>query len=128
MTAGTRNLKILLAEDDDIMRELTAHMLSTLGHGVTAVGNGAQALDAYRAEPADVVILDINMPVKNGLETLRQLLRLDPDATVIMLTGVDETSVAESCVTAGAVDYVQKGLGPEALGGVLAKAIEKSTG
>ena len=123
MTSQSGKLRILVAEDDSIMRELTTQMLGDLGHSVEAVENGSDALKAYRKNPFDAVILDINMPVMNGLDTLRHLLRHDPDARIVMLTGFDETSVAESCVANGAKDFVQKGLGPDALQKSLATAL-----
>ena len=122
MTSQPERLRILLAEDDSLMRDVTAQVLKQLGHEIVAVENGSDALKAYRKSPFDAVILDINMPVRNGLDTLRNLLSHDPAARIVMLTGVDETAVAEACVANGAKDFVQKGLGPEALQRALATA------
>jgi|APSaa5957512535_1039671.scaffolds.fasta_scaffold272083_1 CheY-like chemotaxis protein len=123
MIKPIKDFSVLLAEDDSLMAEIIAFIMTEMGYRVVTVNDGAKALKAFRAEPADLVILDINMPVMNGLDALRQILREDADAKVIMLTGVDETAVAESCITAGAIDYIQKGLGADAFRKGLEKAI-----
>lgn len=65
-----RSLKILLAEDNQLNSDITQAMLKKMGHQTVAVSNGKSALDAIRAEPFDLVLMDIKMPVMNGDEAL----------------------------------------------------------
>jgi len=77
--------------------------------------NGEEAVEAYERYQPDVTFLDINMPVKNGVFALREIILQNPIAKVIMLTANDDTSVAESCIYLGARNYIIKGEGPEDL-------------
>ena len=65
--------KILLAEDDDMSRDIIRTRLTRNGHEVTAVCNGGECLIKAHEEPFDIFILDISMPVKDGLQTLKEL-------------------------------------------------------
>ncbi len=125
MKKNRKELTVLLAEDDSLMAEIAAFIMTEMGYQVLAVANGTKAVATYREKGPDLVIMDINMPVMNGLDALRQILHDDPNAKVIMLTGVDETAVAESCIMAGAIDYIQKGLGADAFRKGLEKAVRK---
>ena len=78
---------VLVIDDSIEMRELLQEMIKVLGYAVRAAAGGAQGVAAYREEPADVVILDMFMPDKDGLETLRELRQLDPAVRVIAMTG-----------------------------------------
>jgi two-component system response regulator MprA len=65
--------RIVVAEDERAVRESLTRALTLEGYSVTAVSDGAQALEALRAEPADVVVLDVMMPVVDGLTACRVL-------------------------------------------------------
>ena len=65
--------KILLAEDDDMSRDIIRTRLARNGHEVIAVSNGKECLVKARQDRFDIFILDISMPVKDGLQTLREL-------------------------------------------------------
>ncbi|MBT6096469.1 MAG: response regulator transcription factor [Rhodospirillaceae bacterium] len=108
MIKPIKDFSVLLAEDDSLMAEIIAFIMTEMGYRVVTVNDGAKALKAFRAEPADLVILDINMPVMNGLDALRQILREDADAKVIMLTSLADEFVITQSYTAGAVNYLEK--------------------
>ncbi len=78
---------ILVIEDDDSFRKAICRLLSSLGYEVSAVADGKQGLKAYRSDPADIVLLDMYMPVMDGLETVTAVMRHDPKARVIAMTG-----------------------------------------
>jgi CheY-like chemotaxis protein len=80
--------KVLIAEDDDASRELLIEVLDMCGFDVCAVRNGQEALDQFESYLPDLVVLDIQMPVLDGIRALRQLRRLDRGAhlPVIALT------------------------------------------
>ncbi len=83
------SLKILLADDDEICRNLIKEVLVPLGHQVTSVADGEEALCAYQSSDAlfDLVILDLRMPNRNGAETLRAIFDLKPDQAFLLITG-----------------------------------------
>jgi DNA-binding response OmpR family regulator len=102
-----RPVKILLAEDDLDLSDVTAFALRRQGCTVHVAYSGAQALQYFHAERPDVVILDICLPEPDGIDVLREI-RAREETPVIMLTGrTDEPAMFEA-FGAGADDYVTK--------------------
>ena len=83
--------RILLVEDDEAVREILRKALVLAGHEVEEAQNGNVALAAYRRQASDVVITDLVMPEKDGLETIMELRRLDPAVKVIAISGGGRT-------------------------------------
>jgi CheY-like chemotaxis protein len=79
--------RILVVDDDPLVREAIATMASRAGHDVVEAENGAVALDHHRSQPADIVILDVIMPVMEGIETIRALRERDPGVKIIAISG-----------------------------------------
>lgn len=79
--------KILLIDDDDLFRDMLASALEREGHVVHQATNGIQGLKMFRAEQSDLVITDIVMPEKEGLDTIRDLRRDFPSARIIAMSG-----------------------------------------
>jgi CheY-like chemotaxis protein len=79
--------RIILVDDDDQLRTVLALVLERAGHTVTAVPDGARGLAAYRAAPADLVVTDLVMPEKEGIETIVELRAEFPDVRVIAISG-----------------------------------------
>jgi putative two-component system response regulator len=105
---------LLVVDDNEMNRDLLLRRLSNSGFHLVSAGNGEEALQALRAEPFDLVLLDIMMPVLDGYETLKQMqqdseLRRIP---VIMITALDDVDSAVRCIEMGAVDYVTKPFNP----------------
>ena len=101
--------RILLADDEFHMRAFIAALLKKIDCEVVGQAtNGAEAIALYREKKPDLLLLDINMPVKTGMEALADVRAEFPDAKVIMLTSVvDEQNVVQ-CVEAGAAGYIRK--------------------
>ena len=78
---------VLVIDDAVEVRMLLSRMLTLIGHEVSEAENGLHGLNAYKSAPTDIVLLDMFMPVMDGWETLRELLRHDPKARVIAMTG-----------------------------------------
>ena len=78
--------RILLLEDDDVLRPLLRRTLENAGHQVTEAGDGREGIRLYQEQPADVVICDLYMPEKDGLETIREL-RGSGDVKIIAISG-----------------------------------------
>ena len=109
--------RILVADDDVDIRELVEFKLSTLGHEITAVADGAAAVEAGQASRPDLAVLDVMMPGVSGLEAIRAI-RADPglaDLPVILLTARAQESDVESGFDSGADDYITKPFSPREL-------------
>ncbi len=100
---------VLLVDDEPHIRKFVGLILKSLGaQQIVEAGNGEEALAAYERERPDLVLLDVNMPVMDGLETLEKLKALDPECVVIMLTSLSNRETVEKAVELGAVDYIRK--------------------
>lgn len=99
--------KILIADDDALVRDAVCKILNMFGHSVVQCANGADALSALRPD-FDLVILDINMPGLDGFETLRIINNLDYGIPVIFLTGAGSMEYAVKAINLGAYDFIPK--------------------
>jgi two-component system, chemotaxis family, chemotaxis protein CheY len=103
------NGKILLVDDEPHIRRFITVTLKNLGHPTFfEANNGIEALALYTQHHPDLVLMDINMPGMDGLETLAKLSAIDPEVLVIMLTFNASRQVVQQCVDSGAVDYIRK--------------------
>jgi two-component system response regulator MtrA len=99
--------RILLVEDDPSIREVTAMGLGAAGFAVTTAADGVDALERFRSEPYDLVLLDIMLPRLDGYEVCRQI-RKTSTVPVVMLTARGDTMDVVVGLEAGADDYVRK--------------------
>jgi len=79
--------RILVIEDDELIRDLLKQLLERDGYTVTTAHNGKVGLKLFRDNPADLVITDLIMPEKEGIETIRELIRDYPDVKIIAISG-----------------------------------------
>jgi serine phosphatase RsbU (regulator of sigma subunit) len=109
MAGNAERVRILLVEDDDGDALLVEELLHEAGAGVT-VQRARLLADARKLiAGAACVLLDLGLPDSQGLQGLRWLLRQEPEATVVVLTGVADEHLGEEAVRAGAQDYLVKG-------------------
>ena len=101
-------IKVLIAEDEEMLGDVLEQFLSSRGHDVTVVRDGRAALDALRREPFDVALLDIVMPEMDGLEVLRQVIEDPAPPQVIIITGNGTIETAITAIRLGAYDYLSK--------------------
>lgn len=112
-TPTRRTLRILIAEDNEVNREVTACRLKRAGHEVSATVDGSAALELWRSKEFDLAILDLQMPLLDGIE-LATSIRSEEITTrrratrLIALTGMAENNVAQRCRNAGFDDYLTK--------------------
>ena len=109
-------MKILLAEDEQDLQEVIAAYLEYQGHHVTLVSNGAQAVEKAAADAYDAIIMDIMMPVMDGIEALKRIRRSGNTIPAIFLTAKAEVSDRVEGLDAGADDYLTKPFALEELG------------
>lgn len=101
--------KILIADDDPLVCELLTLRLRKLGYQVHAVNNGTQALAQFKADPPDLLLLDIMMPGMDGMAVLKHLkAHMQQDTPVVMLTAKHQSEHIVKSLNDGAHDYIVK--------------------
>jgi DNA-binding NtrC family response regulator len=100
--------RILLVDDEARFRTNLEKLLRAQGLAVTALGSGAAALEELRRQPYDVIVLDIRMPGMDGLTTLREIKKINPEVEVIILTGHASMDAAMEIIQLGGYDYLMK--------------------
>lgn len=106
-----RPLRILLADDNAIVRKVTLRILQRYGYQAEAVCDGVEALEALEQESYDVVLMDIQMPNKDGLEAtadIRKHIAADRQPHIIGITASITTEICDACFAAGMDDYLTK--------------------
>lgn len=107
--------KVLVVDDALFMRNKTSKLLIDAGYEVTEASNGAEAVEKYMSEKPDVVLMDITMPVLDGIGALREIRSKDPQAKVVMVTALGQRSMVIEAIREGARDFVVKPFQPEKL-------------
>jgi DNA-binding NtrC family response regulator len=99
---------ILVADDDEIARDVITMLLSREGYAVTAVNDGLEAINRLKTGEFHLVITDINMPGADGLAVLRYAVRSSPDIAVVILTAYGTLDTTLQAIKEGAYDYLTK--------------------
>ncbi len=124
--SGNITARCLIVDDDNNVRQSLARVIEAHGLAVVQVSSGLDGLALLREHgEMPLCISDIHMPGMNGIEFLRESLRLFPDMAVLMLTGVSDVSTAVECLRIGALDYLTKPVMVEEVWARVDKALEK---
>ena len=113
--------QVLIVDDSMFMRNRLVKLLTQHGYETAIACDGVDAVRVYGETKPDVVLMDITMPRKDGLEALQEIRQLDPLAKVIMLTALDQPLLAGRAVLLGAKDFLTKPVRPNKLLAVLLK-------
>jgi DNA-binding NtrC family response regulator len=116
---------ILICDDEEIMRDVLETILSGAGYKVELAKTGEEALDAYMQKPFDVVLMDVSMPGMGGLTALEELMKLDPEAAVLMITAYATFETAISAWEKGAVGCIRKPFQNEQILALVARGIRR---
>lgn len=116
---------ILFVDDDPDLREIVTDQLTASGYDVDAAEDGEIAIDRLQQKKYEVVLLDITMPNKNGMDVLRFTKDNSLTCKVIMLTGMVGLSVAIESIKLGAADYITKPYNMDYLLASIKRALEK---
>ncbi|HEY9127618.1 MAG TPA: response regulator transcription factor [Acidobacteriaceae bacterium] len=101
-------MRVLIAEDDRALAMFLARGLEADGHHVRTVADGAEAVARFLADLPDLTVLDLNLPVLDGEEALRQMRLADPQLPILILTGRTEMETRIRCLDLGADDLMVK--------------------
>ncbi|MBW2193297.1 MAG: sigma-54-dependent Fis family transcriptional regulator, partial [Deltaproteobacteria bacterium] len=116
--------KILIVDDELVMRESLAGWLERDGHETATAASGQEALKKLKSSKYDILLLDIQMEGLSGLDVLRHVKEDDPDVAVVMITAYGSISTAIEAMKNGAYDYLLKPFDPDALGVLIDKIVE----
>ncbi|MBF0559706.1 MAG: sigma-54-dependent Fis family transcriptional regulator [Nitrospirae bacterium] len=117
--------KILIVDDEQSVRIILSKVLVDEGFTPLAASSGNQAVEIFRNESPDVVLLDLFMPGMDGMATMEELRKIDTIVPIIIVTGRGEISRAVSAIKAGAYDFIAKPTDTDELVLLLRRAIEK---
>ena len=121
----SKKIRVLVVDDDDLLRKLVTDQLSRSGFEAAAAANAREALEGLRETDYDVVLLDIQMPGLSGLDALRQIRQTEDAPEVIMLTADTSLSTGIDAMRLGAYDYLTKPSTLDEMEAVIRKADEK---
>lgn len=125
MSVMARPDTALIVDDEAHLRTYLKLILKQVGFAnFHEVGNGQEAVDSYKQHQPDLVLLDVNMPVKEGLEALREIIEFDEEAVVVMTTSVVSRQAVETSVELGASHYIRKDMNKEEIVEVLNTLID----
>jgi two-component system response regulator AtoC len=116
--------KILIIDDDRIVRKVFAHVLKGAGYDVVEADDGLKGFEVMRTQAPDLVLTDYQMPGITGLDLLEKIREQGMTIPVIMLTGYGDVMLTIKSVQGGVYDYIEKPADPELLKGVVRKALD----
>ncbi|BAS28785.1 response regulator [Limnochorda pilosa] len=114
--------RVLVADDTAFMRLTLRNVLERHGYQVVGeAGNGREAVEQYQSLRPDLVTMDITMPEMDGLTAIREIMKIDPNARIIVCSAMGQKPMVIEALTAGAKDYLVKPFQPERV----VEAVEK---
>ena len=105
--------RVLLVDDAAFMRMRCGRLLTENGHEVFEAENGQEGISQYFSIRPDVVLMDITMPVMDGIAALKEIIKRDPDARVVMCSASGQKSMVIESIRSGAKDFVMKPYEPD---------------
>lgn len=106
--------KVLIVDDAAFMRMMIKDILEKNGFEVVGeANNGIKAVELYKKEKPDVVTMDITMPDMDGIEAVKEIKSIDPDAKVIMCSAMGQQTMVMDAIKAGAKDFIVKPFQPD---------------
>ena len=105
--------KILLVDDAAFMRMRCSKLLTEHGYEVAEAENGQEAITMYQSYRPDLVLMDITMPVMDGITATREIKNIDADAKVVMVSALGQQTMVIEAIKAGAKDFVVKPFEPD---------------
>ncbi|MEE9608950.1 MAG: response regulator [Myxococcota bacterium] len=120
--------RIMVADDASFMRQMIREIVE--GEGYEVVGeaaDGDEAVETYKQVQPDLVMMDIVMPRRSGIDSVKAILKLDPKARVVMCSALGQETLVAEAMDAGALDFIVKPFKPESVLATVKKVIEKES-
>jgi len=103
----SQKAKILIVDDEEVMRSLFSDLLGDQGHEVSCAQNGKEAMGLVKEKIFQIAFIDVHMPVMNGIETLRAIKEISPQTTIVMMDSFPDILVEEA-KREGAITCIHK--------------------
>jgi len=123
---GKKDFHILIADDDEIAREVIAAILAREGYAVVPAQDGLEAINRLRTQDIQMVITDLMMPGADGIEVLKYAVRADPDIAVVILTAYGTLDTTLEAIKEGAYDYLTKPFKTREISIIVERAYQRS--
>jgi DNA-binding NtrC family response regulator len=120
--------KVLIVDDDRLVRETLAELLVLLGYQPLVATNASEGLACLGREQVGLAIVDIKMPVMDGIEMMKRVKQRSPDLDVILMSGYQPDSSWDALMEAGASDYIMKPFNINIIEKKLQNLMERRTG
>ena len=117
----------MIVDDDELVRERVLSLIPAEKLGLKLVAqaeNGVEALELFEQHRPQIVIMDIQIPLMNGIDVAKQMLQVDPDVKIIIITGFGTLEFAQDAIRSGINDFLLKPINPKELEDTLIKATE----
>lgn len=118
-------LRVLLAEDNQVNQQVAIHILKGLGYYVDAVSDGKEAVSAAESYQYDLILMDMQMPVMDGLDATRRIRERDPNIPIIALTANTQQKDIDACFESGMNQYLAKPFHQQELSDVIAQLVSQ---
>lgn len=126
INTSRKTFKCLVADDSEFARKNIARIISKAGGDVIGEAtNGMEAVDLYFKLNPDLMLLDITMPVLDGVETLRRIIEKDKDAKVIIVSSIGHKEMVWKAICLGAQHYVTKPFNPDYASTIIQSVVER---
>jgi len=118
--------RILVADDASFMRQIIREILESEGHEIVAeASDGMQAVEEWRKHRPDLVTMDIVMPRRSGIDSVRSIIAIEAGARIVMCSALGQETLVTEALQAGAVDFIVKPFKPDAVLATVRKVLEK---
>ncbi len=118
-------ISILVVDDEEPIRNALKKFLTQQGYDVVTASTGDDALRVVQRQKVSVILLDVRMPGKSGIDLVPQVLELEPSAAILMLTAVNDATTAALCMQRGAMDYLTKPIDLSDLARAILRAVRR---
>jgi len=118
--------RVLVADDASFMRQMIRDIIEPEGYQVVGeASDGVEVVEKFRELQPDLVMMDIVMPKRSGIDAVKGIMELDPGARVVMCSALGQEALVMEAIQAGAKDFIVKPFKPDSVVTTLAKVLEK---
>lgn len=118
--------RVLVADDASFMRQMIRDIIEPEGYEVVGeASDGVEVVEKFKQLQPDVVMMDIVMPKRSGIDAVKAIMELDAGARVVMCSALGQEALVMEAIQAGAKDFIVKPFKPDSVVATLAKALEK---